>query len=136
MTAITGRSPFRVCCPTAGPRGFGLLDAVRHAPVRISWCCRRAWLRAHHGRALDFVERHGRRERGQVLGAHLRGRFEARRELDQRLLTESRAEEADAEWDAKHHAGWHLYDRVARPGGQAGCAEDEVVTVEQVGGPS
>ena len=54
-------------------------------------------VRSRERRTLDIRRGRGRRERRQVVSAHLRCRLEARRQLDQCRLTERRAEEADPE---------------------------------------
>src|SRR4051812_9869188 len=89
---------------------------------------------AHRG-SLDVAERHRLRERRQVLRAHLRGRFVAGSELDQRPLAERAAEEADAEGNAEDHARGDLDDGIAAGRRDAGGAEDEVVAEDEVGGP-
>ena len=67
--------------------------------------------------------------------SHLRGCLVSRGELDQRRLAERRAEEADAQRHAEHHARRHLHDGISGRCRQSGRAEDEVVAVEQVGRP-
>ena len=68
--------------------------------------CRRngVTMRSDEGCALHIREGRGRRERWKVVGAHLRGRLEARRQLDQCGFTESRPEEADSERNAELRA--------------------------------
>ena len=65
----------------------------------------------------------------------MRDGFEPRCQLDERGLTERRAEEADTERDTEHHSRWHLHDGVAGAGRKTGAAENEVVAVEQIRGP-
>src|SRR5215469_3906757 len=95
-------------------------------------------------RALDMIERHRRREGRQVMCTRLREGFVAGGELDQRRLTEGGPEEADPEryrytGDRTRYTGdrtrRHLHDRIAPGRRDARGSEDEVVAVEQVGGP-
>src|SRR5947207_12881082 len=59
----------------------------------------------------------------QVMCAYLRECLKAGCELDQRGLTASSAEKADAHRGTTHHRGRHLNDMIARGSSQA-CASD------------
>src|ERR1700694_563911 len=70
-----------------------------------------------------------------TVAAHVGSRLEPRGELDERRLADRRAEETDAHWHAKRHARRHLHDGIPFRGRQARGPVDEVIAVEQVGGP-
>src|SRR5438552_12134679 len=84
---------------------------------------------------LDVCRRRRSRERWQIVCAHLRGGLVTRREFDQRRFAESCPEEADPERNPKYYAGRNLNNGIAWGRGQSGSPEDEMVAIDQIGGP-